>query len=459
MIVIASGGGGVPVIEHTLARSVTDLEALRVAMRVDGESVHVPAAGLPWFMTLFGRDSLITSLQTLHVQPTMARDALRALAELQGTVDDPFLDEEPGKIVHELRAGELTALGRSPHRPSYGSVDATPLWLVLLGEYWHVTRDDATVRALWPNVERALAWVRAPSSRDADAPFLTYRTRSPLGLENQGWKDSGDAIRFRDGSLARAPIAVCEAQGYAVDAMRRSAELARHVLDDEETASDLDASAATLAAAIDRHFWMDERGTYALALDADGRHVDAITSNPGHLLWSRVVPPERTRSVVEVLMGSPSWSGFGIRTMAAGERGYHPTAYHRGTVWPHDNAVIAMGFARAGAKEACARIADGLFAAARSCGYRLPEAFAGYARSDTEDPVRYASAGDPQAWASGTPLLLLRAVLGLEFDRGVPRIDPAVPASLGRIQIEGMHAGGKRWVITARGHEGEVVEV
>jgi glycogen debranching enzyme len=444
---------------HTLQRSVTDLAALRVEVRGDGEPAHVPAAGLPWFMTLFGRDSLLTSLQTIHLQPSMARDALHALAALQGTREDDFLDEEPGKILHELRAGELTVLGRSPHRPSYGSVDATPLWLVVLGEYWQVTQDHDTVRTLWPNVERALAWIRAPIGRSPDAPFLTYRTRSPLGLENQGWKDSGDAIRFRDGAVAHAPIAVCEVQGYAADALRKTAELARDVMDDAATAEGLEADASRLVDAIEEAFWMPERGTYALALDADGRQVNAIASNAGHLLWSRVARPDRAASVAEVLLSAPSWSGFGVRTMAASERGYHPTAYHRGTVWPHDNSLIALGLARAGVQEGCARIAEGMFAAARTCGYRLPEAFAGYARRETEDPVRYASASDPQAWASGTPLLLLRAILGLEFDRGTPTIAPAVPPSLGRIRIDGIRAGGRRWVVDAEGEEGTVAEV
>jgi glycogen debranching enzyme len=426
------------------ARSGGDLASLR--MRDGRPEGQLFAAGMPWFMAVFGRDTLITCLQTLLFGPELARNALVALAELQATEDDPESDAEPGKIVHEVRTGKA-ALSWFPRY--YGTVDATPLFLILLSEVWRWTDDAAFVRSLREPALRALTWIDEHGDVDGDG-FVEYRKRASHGLDNQSWKDSGNSQLFRDGTHARAPIAPCEVQGYVFDAKRRVAELAREVWRDRELAERLDADALRLAERFDDAFWCDERsGYYALALDADKRRVDSLTSNIGHLLWSGIVPPHRVDAVVDRLMGDDLWSGWGVRTMAKSDVGYSPLTYHNGTVWPHDNSLIAWGFARYGRWPEAQRIVRRTIEAATHFEHELPEVFAGFARTDTPFPIAYPTAARPQAWASATPVLLLRILLGLEPDQRRHALTTVVPEELpswaGALRLLGVRAFDRVW--------------
>jgi glycogen debranching enzyme len=402
-----------PVVRRTYRASLTDLGALR--MRPDpAENTTLPAAGLPWFMALFGRDSLITSFQALPYLPELAATTLRVLAARQATVRDDFQEREPGKILHELRFGELTAFRERPHSPYFGTADATPLFLVLLDEYHRWTGDAELVRALEPNARAALRWIDDSGDLDGDG-YVEYETRNPVtGLVNQCWKDSWNSMQFADGSLARGPIATCEIQGYVYDARRRMARLAREVFGDDALAERLEQQAVTLRERFHRDFWMPERGVHALALDGDKRQVDGLSSNIGHLLWSGILDDDEAARTAERLLDPELYSGWGVRTLGAAEAGYNPLGYHTGTVWPHDNSLIAAGLARYGHRQAAATIADSLFAAAPSFQYRLPEVFAGFPASHTTVPVAFPTASRPQAWAAGTPLLLLTTMLELE---------------------------------------------
>src|SRR5438552_11030297 len=318
-------------------QSVSDLAALRMRSRGSGLG-ELPAAGMPWFMTVFGRDTIITCLQTLLFGPELARTALQGLADLQASEDDPSIDREPGKIVHEVRHGKAA---RTWHDRYYGTADATPLYLILLPEVWRWTDDAALMRNLKQPALAALGWIEQYGDRDGDG-FVEYERRTEHGLENQSWKDSWDSQRFHNGALARAPIAPCEVQGYVYDAKRRVAELAREVWRDRELATRLDHEADELRRRFDEAFWVEERGGfYALALDADKRKVDSLCSNIGHLLWSGIVPPHRVDAIVDQLMGDELWSGWGVRTMSTGDAGYNPLSYHNGTIWPHDNSLVA----------------------------------------------------------------------------------------------------------------------
>jgi len=441
---------GSDLLRRVYAQSLDDLAGLRLELEHGGVRAVVPAAGLPWFMTLFGRDALITSYMTLPMDPELARGSLRLLAALQGTRDDDFRDEEPGKIMHEIRSGELALLGYVPHRPYYGSVDATALWLVLLSEYWRVTRDADTVRELWPNALRAWEWIER-STDSSESGYLVYKTRSPVGLRNQGWKDSARGVQFADGTIAAPPIAIAEAQGYAYDAACRAAELAETVVGDRSLAHHLHEFATPLFARFNDDFWLDDRGYYALGLDGDGRAIDPLTSNNGHLLWSGIVPADRAPVLSQHLISGDLWSGWGVRTLAPSALGYTPVGYHLGTVWPHDNAIVAAGLTRYGFREEVSRIGVAMLEAAALQRYRLPEAIAGYDRADSLFPVRYPTASNPQAWATAAPFLWLRLVLGLEYEDGRPVCDPRVPEEFGAIDVLGVHGGGRRWDISAEG--------
>jgi glycogen debranching enzyme len=396
-------------------------------------------------MAVFGRDSIITSYQSLPFIPEFARGALLTLAELQGTVDNDFQDEQPGKIMHELRFGELTVIGERPHRPYYGTIDATPLWLVLLSEYHRFTGDDELVRRLWPNVEGAIGWIAA--NRAQHGGFLAYQTRSSYGLRNQGWRDSDRGVLFHDGSMPQTPIALCEVQGYTVDALRRTAALAERVVDAASIAPGLREDADRLAADFDAAFWIDAQDRYALGIDGRGRQIDGVTSNMGHLLWSGIVPKERASKIATRLAEPDLWSGWGVRTLSSGDEGFTPLGYHTGTVWPHDNSLIAAGLARYGFHDDAVRIATSMLDAAADHGYRLPEAFAGFNRTAVRYPVRYPTASDPQAWASAAPLLWLRVLLGLDVRNGSLTIDPVVPADLFPVQLHAVPAHGELWDI------------
>ena len=423
-----------PSLQVTYRRSLVDLAALRFfPLTLPGQAL--PAAGLPWFMTLFGRDSMTVSYQALPFTSAFAETTLQALAQLQGTRVDDFRDEEPGKIMHEMRFGEMTAFEERPHSPYYGTADATPFFLILLDEVERWTGNVTLVRQLEMEARAALTWIDTYGDRNGDGYVEYSRRNTETGLENQCWKDSWNSILFADGTLSRLPRATCEIQGYVYDAKRRCARLARTFWNDPELASRLESEAAELKRRFNQDFWLEDREFFALAVDGDGRKVDSLTSNIGHLLWSGIVDEDKAEAVVRHLMGPKLYTGWGVRTMAEGEGGYNPIGYHLGTVWPHDNSFIAMGLRRYGYREEAARVAMHMLEAATSFKGRLPEAFAGYPRELTEFPVEYPAACSPQAWASGAPLLLLRAILGLEPIGDNLLVDPAIPTLLGQLEL------------------------
>jgi glycogen debranching enzyme len=418
----------------TYRRSLVDLAALRFTPAVAGTK-SLPAAGLPWFMTMFGRDSILTSLQSLPFTPELAETTLRVLGEWQGTRVDDFRDEDPGRILHEMRYGEMTAFEERPHSPYYGNVDATPLFVVLLDEYERWTGNRLLVRELEHEARAALRWIDEYADLTGTG-YISYRRRNEqTGLENQCWKDSWDSISYRDGRLPGFPRATCELQGYAYDAKIRGARLAREVWNDPTYADALERQAADLKRRFNKDFWVTDGGYFALALDANGSQVDALSSNIGHLLWSGIVDKSKAKSVVGHLMGPKLFSGWGVRTLAEGEQRYNPIGYHVGTVWPFDNSFIAWGLRRYGYKREAARIAAGILDAAVYFDGRLPEAFGGYERSLTRYPVQYPTACSPQAWSTGAPLLFLRTMLGMEPVGDHLVVDPALPDGIGHLSV------------------------
>ena len=421
-------------------RGIEDLGSL--AFEVE-EGLLVPAAGAPWYMALFGRDALITAFQTMFLDQEPAKNVLRALARYQATARDDFREAEPGKILHELRRGELAYFGEVPHSPYYGTVDATPLFLVLLHEVWRWTADENFVRELEAPARAALGWLLG--SADANG-YVGYEACSERELKNQGWKDSGHCILFNDGKEAEGEISLCEVQGYAYDAYTRTAEMAEVVWNDAGLAHELRRKAADLRERFDRDFWVEDGGYYALALDGEGRRVDSLTSNMGHLLLSGIVPESKARAVADHLLGERLMSGFGVRTMAEGEGGYDAEGYHTGSVWPHDNSLIAYGLSRYGFRAEAGLVALALLDAAPHFDHRLPEVFAGYSRRERPAPVPYPTSCRPQAWAAGAIPLLLRAMLGVEPDPRERRLllDPALPAGLS-VELSGVPAFGGRY--------------
>jgi glycogen debranching enzyme len=421
-------------LERIYKRSLIDLAALRFYPQISpGKSL--PAAGLPWFMSIFGRDSILTSLQALPFVPELAESTLLTLAAWQGTMVDDFRDEEPGKILHELRYGEMTAFEERPHSPYYGSADATPLFLILLDEYERWTGNRELVQKLENVARNTLIWIDRYGDHKGDGYVAYDRRNKKTGLENQCWKDSWNSILFSDGSLSRLPRATCEIQGYVYDAKRRSARLARDIWQDQALADQLEREAAILKQRFNEDFWIADRGFFALAIDGDGRKVDSLTSNIGHLLWSGIAEEKKAQACVDHLMSEKLFCGWGIRTMAEGEGGYNPIGYHVGTVWPFDNSFIAWGLRRYGYKEEAARVAAGILEAAAFFKGRLPEAFGGYQRELTGFPVEYPTACSPQAWSTGAPLLLIRTMLGLEPIGDHLLVDPAVPSMMGRLEV------------------------
>lgn len=418
----------------TYRRSLVDLAALRFIAPILPRQA-LPAAGLPWFMTLFGRDSILTSLQALPFTPELAATTLRALGARQGTRLDDFRDEDPGRILHEMRYGELTAFEERPHSPYYGCADATPLYVVLMDEYERWTGDTKLVRELEYEARAALNWIDEYADLQGNG-YVSYKRRNETtGLENQCWKDSWDSISFRDGSLPGFPRATCELQGYAYDAKIRGARLARLVWRDDGLADRLDKEARELKRRFNRDFWIEDRKYFAVALDEEGRQVDTLTSNNGHLLWSGIVDKSKAKAVVAHLMGSKLFSGWGVRTLAEGEGRFNPIGYHVGTVWPFDNSFIAWGLRRYGFQREAAQIAEGILSAAEFFDGRLPEAFGGYPRVMTKYPVQYPTACSPQAWSTGAPLLLLRTMLGLEPIGDHLVVDPVLPETVGRMEL------------------------
>jgi len=425
----------------TYQRSLVDLAALRFASLAFPRD-ELPAAGLPWFMTLLGRDSIFTSLQALPFFPELGRTTLCSLATLQGSALDDFRDEDPGKIPHEFRFGETAAFEEGPYTPYYGSADATPLFIVLLDEYERWTGDIQLVRRMERAARSALKWIDEYADLMGDGYVWYERRNLTNGIENQCWKDSWDSISYRDGRFPPMPRATCELQGYAYDAKLRGARLARLVWNDPTFAQELEASAADLRERFNRDFWIEDGEYYALARDPDGGHVNALSSNMGHLLWSGIVDESRAETLAHHLLGQRLFSGWGVRTLAVGEKRYNPLGYHVGTVWPFDNSFIAFGLARYGFIDEAGRIAEAMIDAAEYFRGRLPEAFAGYDRSLTKYPVRYPTACSPQAWSAGTVLLLLRVLLGLEPSGDQLKVEPALTQVADRVELSGI-AG--RW--------------
>ncbi|NIL42347.1 amylo-alpha-1,6-glucosidase [Salinispora arenicola] len=418
----------------TYGRCLVDLAALRfVPLSLGGAAL--PAAGLPWFMTMFGRDSILTCLQVLPFAPEMSRTTLQILATLQGTRFDDFREEDPGRILHEMRYGETAAFEEQPHSPYYGSVDATPLFIVLLDEYERWSGDGALAKALQVECRAALKWIDHYADLVGNGYIWYERRNTDTGLENQCWKDSWDSISYRDGTLPPFPRATCEVQGYAYDAKVRAARLAREFWDDPAFAAQLEREAADLKERFNREWWVEDGGYYALALDPDGRQCDVLSSNIGHLLWSGIVDKDRAPKLAEHLVGPRLFSGWGVRTLAEGEARYNPIGYHNGTIWPFDNSFVAWGLRNYGFAEEAATIANGILDAARYFSGRLPEAFGGYPRELTKFPVEYPTACSPQAWSTGAPLLLLRTMLGLEPHEGHLAVEPRLPVGMGRIEV------------------------
>ncbi|HET9899137.1 MAG TPA: glycogen debranching N-terminal domain-containing protein [Streptosporangiaceae bacterium] len=445
-------GTSSPVVTQTLSQAVDDLAGLRMH-RHDPQAAPggspaadswVPAAGVPWFVSLFGRDSLIVSLQTLALSPRFAVGSLNALGRLQADDYDDDRDMQPGKISHEIRHGELAALKLIPHTPYYGTHEATTLYVLVAAEAWRWHGDRAALDQVRPHVERALAWIDSGGDPDGDG-LQEYRTRAPHGYYNQGWKDAGDAIAHPDGRLASLPIALCEIQGMVVAAKRAWADVLDQVYGEYFVAARLREQAQRLADAIETRFWWDDEGTYYLGLDGDKQPIRSVASNAGQLLWTGAVPRERALRVAGRLMAPDMWSGWGVRTLSDRHVAYNPFSYQLGSVWPHDNALMAAGFRRYGLDEEAAQIARGLFdAAERFSSRRLPELFAGLPRDDGAFPVQYLGANVPQAWASGAVIQLLTVLLGLEADAaaGELRVRPALPSWLTDVRLEQLTVGG-----------------
>ncbi|HEY9870944.1 MAG TPA: amylo-alpha-1,6-glucosidase [Candidatus Obscuribacterales bacterium] len=398
------------------------------------------AAGVPWYCAIFGRDSAITAWQLLPVMPGLARECIEVLAAYQGKRKDTFRAERPGKILHELRLGELARTHIIPHTPYYGTVDATPLWLILFAQYIHWSGDLDFARQLWPHVRAAIAFL----DRTADGGFLTYQRESPQGLENQGWKDSGDSVMHTDGSLAHPPIAICEAQAYLYASRLKIAEIAE-LLGHGSLAGRLRAEAAQLRDLFAKHFWMEDENFPALALDGDGRPVRVISSNPGHCLWTGILDQDKADAVADRLLYRDMHSGWGIRTLSSQAVAFNPISYHNGSVWPHDNGIIAEGMVKIGRTHDAHKLLHGLFEVCEhQRDFRLPELFCGFERHEASRPIDYPVSCSPQAWAAGSIFQILTACMNLQPDacrQQLRIVNPLLPDWLGTVTIRGLRVG------------------
>jgi glycogen debranching enzyme len=426
-------------------QALEDMAALRLPIAGTDHLVFLPAAGLPWFIAPFGRDSLIVSLQNTLIYPEFARGALEILGSLQAKQEDKYRDAEPGKIPHEMRYGELAHFKRIPHTPYYGTADATPLYLITLHAAWRATGDRVLLEQHLKTAEGCLSWIDNYGDRDGDG-FQEYQTTSPVGYENMSWKDSGDCVVYPDGSLVKGPKALCELQGYVYDAWLRMAEVF-DALGKPDRAQALRAKAGALFDRFNEAFWDEELGFYAYALDGEKKKVLTVASNAGHCLWSGIVPPERARKAVERLMAPDMWTGWGIRTLSKNNPAFNPYNYQTGSVWPHDNAIIAMGFKFYGFSAEAARIAHDIsFAATHFRLNQLPELYTAFERHETNFPVQYIGANVPQAWAAGAGFMLTQALLGFLPDapRNKLYVDPSLPTWLPDLTVRDLRIGKRK---------------
>ena len=438
-----------------VARSAEDLGALRI-FDPDYPERTVVAAGAPWFMTLFGRDSLLTAWMALLVDPELALGTLQTLARFQGRDVRPYNEEEPGRILHEMRFGEASSLSLGGGTIYYGTADATPLFVMLLGELrrWGLARE--AVDELLPHADRAIDWIEQFGDRDGDG-YVEYQRTSDRGLRNQGWKDTNDAVRFADGRLADPPIALAEVQGYTYGAYLARAFFAAEQ-GDMARSSELRARAAALKAAFNRDFWVEEKGWIAMGLDRDKKPIDALTSNMGHCLWTGILDADKADAVARKLLSPDLYSGWGVRTLGASMTGYNPISYHCGSVWPHDNAIVAAGLMRYGYVREAQRIIMSVLDAAVAQGGRLPELFSGLERMELPLVVSYPTSCSPQAWAAASPLLMLRTLLRLDpwVPRGKVWLHPALPEQIGRLYVGRIPLAGARVSVIVEGDKVEV---
>jgi len=444
-------------LKHSYDRSMKDLMALRIKDENFDKNLFILAAGIPWFSTLFGRDSLIVAYQTLIIDPFIAKGTLKTLANFQGKEVNKYKEEEPGKILHEIRFGELAFFKKIPHTPYFGTVDATPLFLILACEYFFHTKDKDFINAIMPNILLAIKWLDEYGDKDQDG-YLEYQKATEQGLDNQGWKDSGDSVKFRDGRLALAPIAICEVQGYAYRAKKSLSQLFA-LLGDPKRSETLGLEADQLKEKFNKDYWMPEDKFFAEALDRDKAKVDSFTSNVGQLLWSGIVDNEKAPFVAQKLMHEDMFSGWGVRTLSKASYAYNPISYHNGSVWPFDNSLIAEGLRNYGFDGEAKKIIEAMIEAGAHFHYRLPELFSGYPKSEARFPVEYPTSSSPQAWSTGAITLFIKTLFGFqpdpENDKGFS-MNPILLDGMDQLSLRGVQFNGQKVTINIHGDNGQV---